>query len=119
MRYHHDLAAYRASVTLVDIPHTTCSSSFVATDGLQQRTSASYRLGRRPTPKEKVPSERPISLRVKPVAFLTRLSKPPRHDHPARSPSAVPAHDGDLFASATAEDPVPGLHRPPVRRPSG
>ena len=46
-------------VTLVDnIPHTTCSSSFVATDGLQQRTSASYRLGRRPTPKEKVPSDR-------------------------------------------------------------
>ena len=59
MRYHHDLAASTGPVTLVDnIPHTTCSSSFVATDGLQQRTSASYRLGRRPTPKEKVPSDR-------------------------------------------------------------
>lgn len=107
-------------VTLVDnIPHTTCSSSFVATDGLQQRTSASYRLGRRPTPKEKVPSDR-FRYVLNPSLSIDharcRSEAQPRHDHPARSPSAVPAHDGDLFASATAEDPVPGLHRPPVRR---
>jgi hypothetical protein len=102
------------SVTLVDIPHTTCSSSFVATDGLQQRTSASYRLGRRPTPKRKSSTSDRFRYVLNP-SFLTCFLKP-RHDHPARSPSAVPAHDGDLFASATAEDPVPGLHRPPVRR---
>lgn len=84
-------------VTLVDIPHTTCSSSFVATDGLQQRTSASYRLGRRPTPKEKVPSERPISLRVKPVPFY----------RPCPIPDAVPKPSRDMITPRARRRPSP------------